>query len=439
MITIKTLEVAGFAAAVQALRLPFKKECRSEATSRIVADDEGVFGYGINYASKVEFDERDLHLMSVLVKRGDEHAKCIRGCIAYAEIEAPRFWWQEMDTYRIGAEKLSSESTMHMLGAAPLTVDNFAVNDVVKECLTPTEVPSSWDTKLHFDTPEELKSVVLERYGRKYEVWNNGEIYALEFTTSDVMPNGTIRERVFPKTQLKIGHTRSKGGYFQVGIGGRKGKIEMVHRIMAEAFVPNPENKPFVNHKDGDKGNCSPSNLEWCTSQENNNHARMAGLNKSTIRAKYLAYKNGLKYTDDDVTSWVVMKESGMTYDEISAAVNVPKSVIENYVLYDGGYNASPYRSAFKEAHRLESTIETINELASLYNETKEASLLYDIKSLMPESFIQKRIELFSYQCLRNIVKQRKGHRLPEWETFINWVRSLPFAEQLILVGLEKN
>jgi hypothetical protein len=132
------------------------------------------------------------------------------------------------------------------------------------------------------------------------------------------------------------------------------------------------------------------------------------------------------------------MKESGMTYEEIAAKVNVPKSVIENYILYDGGCKASPYRSAFKEAHRLEGLIETINELASLYNETKEASLLYDIKALMPESFIQKRIEAFSYQCLRNIVKQRTGHRLPEWATFIHWVKSLPFAEELILAGLEQ-
>ena len=56
--SIKTLEIAGFASAVQALRLPFKKECRSKATSGMVVDDEGVFGYGINYASQVEFDEK---------------------------------------------------------------------------------------------------------------------------------------------------------------------------------------------------------------------------------------------------------------------------------------------------------------------------------------------------------------------------------------------
>ena len=116
MIEIKTIEIAGFRAAVEALRLPFGKECRSETLSKQIADDEGVFGYSIEYASHIEFDEKDLHLMSVLTKRGDEHAKVVRGIMVYAEINAPRFWWQEMDTYRVGTDRLSSESTMHIQG-----------------------------------------------------------------------------------------------------------------------------------------------------------------------------------------------------------------------------------------------------------------------------------------------------------------------------------
>ena len=115
MIKINTLEVAGYKSAVQALRLPFGKECRSLTTSGQIVDQEGVFGNpAIEYASKVEFDPKDLHLMSTLIKRGDEHAKCIRGIIAYAEIEAPVYWWCELETYRAGHERLSSSSTMHI-------------------------------------------------------------------------------------------------------------------------------------------------------------------------------------------------------------------------------------------------------------------------------------------------------------------------------------
>ncbi|MDD0974850.1 NUMOD4 motif-containing HNH endonuclease [Pseudomonas fontis] len=62
-----------------------------------------------------------------------------------------------------------------------------------------------------------------------------------------------------------------------------KAKAYLVHRLVAEMFLPNPDSLPCINHKDGDKSNPHPENLEWCTHQENMAHAAATGLSDCAV------------------------------------------------------------------------------------------------------------------------------------------------------------
>lgn len=113
---VRTVEIGGLVAALSALRLPFGKEVRSSVNFHMMNIDTDYVHRGLQYSSVVVPDKRDIDLVARLVKNGDEHAKVLRGVVVWCEINAPRYFNVEIDTYRIGAERLSSESTMHIQG-----------------------------------------------------------------------------------------------------------------------------------------------------------------------------------------------------------------------------------------------------------------------------------------------------------------------------------
>jgi len=88
----------------------------------------------------------------------------------------------------------------------------------------------------------------------------------------DVLPDGRVlnkRWNRFLKPQ------QNNKGYERVQLCG---KFYFVHRLVAEKYIPNPENLPQVNHKDGNKTNNDVSNLEWVSNQKNRDHAILNGL-----------------------------------------------------------------------------------------------------------------------------------------------------------------
>lgn len=80
----------------------------------------------------------------------------------------------------------------------------------------------------------------------------------------EVSDYGNVRSR--RKMLSKFPNSR---GYYRVAIGN---KLYLVHRLVARAFVDNPNNYPIINHKDEDKTNNKASNLEWCTYKYNSNY-----------------------------------------------------------------------------------------------------------------------------------------------------------------------
>ena len=71
------------------------------------------------------------------------------------------------------------------------------------------------------------------------------------------------------RKRLVLKQHTNKGGYKCVSLAGQNYRV---HRLVAMAFIPNPENKPNINHIDGNKKNNNVDNLEWCTQQENIQH-----------------------------------------------------------------------------------------------------------------------------------------------------------------------
>lgn len=111
---------------------------------------------------------------------------------------------------------------------------------------------------------EEWKPVGGEMTGRPYEVSSLGNVRRI--TKSGYSP-----VRPFPDTR-----------YMCVNLYGGKVKKCLVHRLVAQAFLPNPDNKPQVNHIDGDRFNNQVNNLEWTTGSENVQHSLLVLRNQIT-------------------------------------------------------------------------------------------------------------------------------------------------------------
>jgi hypothetical protein len=118
--------------------------------------------------------------------------------------------------------------------------------------------------------------------------------------------------------KLKAGTTN---GYLQVSICNNNIKRIYVHRLVAETFIPNPQNKLEVNHKNGIKSDNRIENLEWATKNENMSHAVSMGLYRSKLTEEQVIEIRKL-YCTKKSSQKQLAKMFDVTYQLISLIVN---------------------------------------------------------------------------------------------------------------------
>lgn len=142
-----------------------------------------------------------------------------------------------------------------------------------------------------------------------------------KYTTKDyeITKNGEI-------INIHNGHKRvlqpNSKGYLRVMING---KNLFVHRLVAEKYVPNPENKPQVNHIDGNKLNNHYTNLEWVSNQENRNHAIEHGLHTSGDNCSW-------SKLNSDKVKFIRKHKNDISINEFVELFNVSRSAISEVI-----------------------------------------------------------------------------------------------------------
>lgn len=157
----------------------------------------------------------------------------------------------------------------------------------------------------------EEKMLPIEGYEGLYSVTSLGRVWSCPRVDSFGRDQGG-----FFLSLRRLGKDR---GHLCVALSkDGKYKYLQVHRLVALAFLPNPENRSTVNHIDGNQSNNDVSNLEWATHQENQDHAWRTGLCRKTKP----------KLTQEDADAIRAEREAGLSYQKIAKKYSVdPKCI----------------------------------------------------------------------------------------------------------------
>jgi len=167
-------------------------------------------------------------------------------------------------------------------------------------------------------------AAVLDKHPEEWRTVSVNEFY-------EVSDLGNVRRRSCAPGRVSgrsMAGVYNKAGYHVVSLrgAGRTKKSFLAHRLVAAAFLENPEDKPHVNHIDGNKANNALSNLEWCTRRENTIHAMKLGLHT-------FGERNGTaKLTEEKVREIRRRYASGELMRQLAASYGVAESTVRKVV-----------------------------------------------------------------------------------------------------------
>lgn len=385
MIRIENLATYGWEAAIRGMRNPKNSWERSDS---FYLSDEKIRGCILG--------ENDLKLAKKLADGGPVHGKFLRMIGVSMDVTAPMYWWAEFDTYKVGTVR-NSCSKMHKLLEKPFELDDFSFNRLPGYRKEAAQIRPSID--------------------------ENTENWA----TLDANPAYEVSDcgRIRHGSRIIAGSLH-QDGYIYVTISGRQ---IPVHRLVAQMFLSNPEQKPEINHKDGNKQNNQASNLEWMTSSENQKHAVEQGL-QSRPTAVYKG-KFSAETRETIKQRWA----SGETFRALAKDYGVSHTCIHD-IVYDR-YRYADKVNLFEDFAR--PLVDQLNELRDSYFQCEEEdgkkTIWYSILQILPESYNQRSTIMLNYAVLKNIYEYRRNHKLDEWHEFCRMIETLPYAQELIIGG----
>lgn len=156
----------------------------------------------------------------------------------------------------------------------------------------------------------------IKDYEGHYQVSNQGRVKSLK----------RVKEQI-----LKPG--RDKDGYlFVILYKNNKMKYCFIHRLVAQSFIPNPQNLPQVNHKNEDKTDNKVDNLEWCDSKYNNNYGTHIQRQAEKLSKPVLQYTKTGEFVREWKSTMDVKRNLGYSQSHISDCCNEKRKSANGFV-----------------------------------------------------------------------------------------------------------